>query len=162
MYRWWRSGNAERVIAAVEAGRSLAREHGIRIWDFLLEALEVYAWLNSGAIGKGSAGVDRLKRLAKPQRKIEVAHVEYFARLAALLNGDPARALTHIDTANAIAKRCGGPQQHALGELARAQVLHALRRSADAGECLARGRCIADAMQSPILNFQADLCAACQ
>lgn len=160
MHRWWRTGNADRVIAEVEAGRNLAREHGIRIWDFLLEALEVYAWLNSGAVGKGMAGVERLKKLANPQRMIEVAHADYLACLAALLAGDPARALTHIDAANALAERYGGPQQHALGELARAQVMHALRRSGEAGACLARGRRIAEAMQSPILNFQADLCEA--
>jgi len=156
----WSRGESEQAAAAAETGSRLARENRLRMWDFMLGALQVYARLNNGDLSRGRAALARLEKSLDTKRKIDVAHFHYLAGLARLDDGEGAQALTHIETANAISRRYGGPQQEALGELVRAQVLHALGRTPEAWPVLARAREVATAMASGILTFQADLCAA--
>jgi LuxR family maltose regulon positive regulatory protein len=156
----WSRGESEQAAAAAETGSKLAREKRLRMWDFMLGALQVYARLNNGELSRGRAALARLEKALDSKRKIDVAHFHYLASLASLDDGEGAQALTHIETANAISRRYGGPQQEALGELVRAQVLHALGRTPEAWPVLARGREVATSMASGILIFQADLCAA--
>jgi len=156
----WSRGESKQAAAAAETGSKLARENRLRMWDFMLGALQVYACLNNGELSRGRAALARLGKSLDAKRKIDVAHFHYLASLASLGDGEGAQALTHIETANAISLRYGGPQQEALGELVRAQALHSLGRTPEAWPVLARGREVATAMASGILTFQADLCAA--
>lgn len=156
----WSRGEMEEAAAAAESGSRLARQNGLRMWDFLLGALQAYAWLNNGELGQCRAALARLAKRLEPRRKIDVAHYHYLVCLASLLAEEGAQALQHIEIANAIVSRYGGPQQHALGSLALAQALHALRRTDEAWPALAYGRQIGVAMHSGILCFQADLCEA--
>jgi LuxR family maltose regulon positive regulatory protein len=156
----WSRGESEQAAAAAESGSKLARENHLRMWDFMLGALLVYARLNNGERSRGRAALARLEKSLDSKRKIDVAHFHYLACLASLSDGEGAPALAHIETANAISHRYGGPQQEALGELARAQALHAVGRTLEARPVLEHGRQIALAMESGILCFQADLCAA--
>lgn len=156
----WSRGEMQEAAAAAESGSRLARQNGLRMWDFLLGALQVYAWLNNGELGQCHAALARLAKRLEPRRKIDVAHYHYLVCLASLLAEEGAQALQHIEIANAIVSRYGGPQQHALGSLALAQALHALRRTDEAWPALAYGRQIGVAMHSGILCFQADLCEA--
>lgn len=121
MYLWSR-GQSHQAAAAAESGSRVAHESGLRMWDFLLGALQAYAWLNNGELGRGRAAVARMEACLDPQRKVDVAHHHYLACLASLVADEGAQALTHIETANAIARRYGGPQQHALGSLAGASL----------------------------------------
>lgn len=156
----WSRGQMQQAAAAAESGSKLARANGLRMWDFLLGALQVYAWLNDGELDKCRAALARLARCLEPRRKIDVAHYHYLVCLTSLLAEEGAQALQHIGIANAIVSRYGGPQQHALGSLALAQALHALRRTHEAWPALAHGRQIGVSMQSGIVCFQADLCEA--
>ena len=156
----WSRGQMRQAAAAAESGSRLARENGLRMWDFLLGALQAYAWLNDGELGQGQAALARLAKSLDARRKIDVAHYHYLVCLASLLAADARQALTHIEIANDIVVAHGGPQQHALGSFAYAQALHASRRTPEAWPVLANGRQIAVAMRSGILCFQADLCAA--
>jgi DNA-binding SARP family transcriptional activator len=156
----WSRGHSEQAAAAAESGSKLARENGLRMWDFMLGALLVYARLNNGELSRARAALARLEKSLDAKHKIDVAHFHYLACLASLCDGEGAQALTHIETANAISRRYGGPQQEALGELARAQALHALGRTLEAWRVLEHGRQIGVSMHSGILCFQADLCAA--
>ncbi|MBK7677470.1 MAG: hypothetical protein IPJ27_23485 [Candidatus Accumulibacter sp.] len=112
MYLWSRGRSAE-AAAAAENGSRLARASGVRVWDGLLGALLAYALLNSGELARGRAALNRMEKCLDPVRKIDVAHYHYLACLASLLADEGAQALTHIEIANAIARRYGGPQQHA-------------------------------------------------
>ncbi|MBK7955890.1 MAG: hypothetical protein IPK02_19200 [Candidatus Accumulibacter sp.] len=159
MYLWSRGRNAEAASAA-ENGSRLARASGVRVWDCLLSALEAYAWLNSGDLARGRAAFAQMEKCLDPARKIDIAHHHYLACLAGLIAGEGAQALSHIEAANAIARRYGGPQQHALGSLAEAQALHAVHRTNEAWSRLEQGRQIGQSMHSGILCFQADLCEA--
>ncbi|MBK7677644.1 MAG: hypothetical protein IPJ27_24515 [Candidatus Accumulibacter sp.] len=71
-------------------------------------------------------------------RKIDVAHYHYLACLASLLADEGAQALTQHRDRHAIARRYGGPQQHALGSLAQAQALHASNAPTKPGPCWRR------------------------
>ncbi|MCB1968445.1 MAG: hypothetical protein KDI64_21000, partial [Candidatus Accumulibacter sp.] len=159
MYHWSRGRSVE-AAAAADRGSQVARANGIRIWDFLLGALQVYAWLNSGELGRGRAALAQLESHLDPRRKVDVAQYHYLASLASLLSDAGAQALTQIETANAIAGQYAGPQQDALGSLAKAQALHAVGRTGEAWPVLESGRRIGLAMGSDILCFQADLCEA--
>lgn len=156
----WSRGRTGEALSAAESGSRLAREHGVRMWDFLLGALQAYAWLNAGELGRARAALARLEKSIDPKRKVEVAHYHYLACLTSLLADDGAQALIQIATANAIAHHYGGPQQEALGFFASAQALHAVGRTREAWPALAQGREIACSMRSDVLCFQADLCAA--
>lgn len=160
IYLWSRGQSAEAADAA-ESGCRLARMSGVRVWDCLLNALQIYAWLNSGELARGCAALAQMERCLDPRRKLDVAHHHYLAALLSLSAEQGALALSHIQSANALAGRYGGPQQHALGSLAQAQALHAVQRRSEAWTCLERGRRIAQSMRSDMLCFQADLCAAC-
>jgi len=156
----WSRGQMQQAAVAAESGSKLARAHGLRMWDFLLGALQVYAWLNDGELDQCRVALARLARCIEPRRKIDVAHYHYLVCLTSLLAVEGAQALQHIGIANAIVSRYGGPQQQALGSLAQAQALHALRRTDEAWPLLAHGRQIGVSMKSGILCFQADLCEA--
>jgi LuxR family maltose regulon positive regulatory protein len=156
----WSHGEMQQAAAAAEKGSSLANANGLRMWDFLLGALQAYAWLNNGELGNGRAVLARLAKCLDPRRKIDVAHYHYLVCLADLLAEQGAPALRHIEIANAIVRKYGGPQQHALGSLAQAQALHAVGRAEEAREALAHGRQIGLSMRSGILCFQADVCEA--
>ncbi|MBL8396705.1 MAG: hypothetical protein JNL84_00970 [Candidatus Accumulibacter sp.] len=156
----WSLGKMQEASLAAESGSRIAREHGLRMWDFLLTALEAYATLNNGQLVAGQAALERMRKCLDPRRQIDVAHYHYLRCFAGLLSGDFARALQHIERADAIASQFGGPHQWALTALSKAQVLHALGRSDDAWDLLREGRRMARAMRSNLLCFQADLCAA--
>ena len=159
MYHWCRGRLGEAVLAA-ENGSRLAGENGVRMWDFLLGAQQVYAWLNSGELGRVRVALARLEECLDSEHKVDVAHYNYLACLASLLAGEGAQALTRIETAMAIARHYGGPQQIALGNLAQAQALHAVGRTGEAWPLIDTGRRIGEAMCSDLLCFQADLCEA--
>ena len=156
----WSRGQMQQAAAAAESGSRLARANGLRMWDFLLGALQTYACLNNGELSHGLTALARLAKCLEPRRKIDVAHYHYLVCLASLLAEEGAQALSHIEIANAIVRKSGGPQQHALGSLAHAQALHTLHRTDEAWPVLAHGRQIGVSMQSGILCFQADLCEA--
>lgn len=156
----WSHGQLAQAATDAENGSRLACANSLRMWDFLLGALQVYAWLNSGDLGRGRAALARLAKSLDPRRKIDVAHYHYLVCLASLLAEDGAQALKEIETANAIALVHGGPLQHALGSLAQAQALHALGRTDEAWPFLVRGREIGFSMRGKLICFQADLCEA--
>jgi LuxR family maltose regulon positive regulatory protein len=159
MYHWSRGRSAEAASAA-ESGSRLARQNGVRMWDVLLGALQVYAWLNSGELSRARAALAQLEKSIDPKRKLEVAHYHYLACLVSLLADDGAQAMTQIETANALARHYGGPQQNALGSFALAQALHAVDRTGEAWPALEQGREIGRSMSSDILCFQGHLCEA--
>ncbi|MCM8621625.1 MAG: hypothetical protein NFW16_07765 [Candidatus Accumulibacter sp.] len=156
----WSHGQLVQAAADAENGSRLACANGLRMWDFLLGALQAYAWLNSGELSQGRAALARLAKSLDPRRKIDVAHYHYLGCLASLLAGEGVQALKEIENANAIALVHGGPQQHALGSLAQAQALHALGRTDEAWPFLVRGREIGVSMRGKLICFQADLCEA--
>ncbi|QKS29604.1 MAG: hypothetical protein HT579_12220 [Candidatus Accumulibacter similis] len=156
----WSRGEMKEGAAAADTGSRLARQHGVRMWDFLLGALQTYAYLNQGDAAAGRLALARLAKCLDPRRRIDVGHHHYLACLSALLADDGAQAVRHGHTTNAIATQYGGPQQHALGRLLYAQALHAAGRTVEAWPLLAEGREIGVAMRSGILCFQADLCEA--
>jgi LuxR family maltose regulon positive regulatory protein len=157
---YWSRGRSVEAAAAADRGSQMARANDLRIWDFLLGALQVYAWLNSGELGRGRAALAQLESCLDPRRKVDVAHYHYLASFASLLSDDAAQALTQIETANAISNQYGGPQQDALGSFTKAQALHAMGRTGEAWPVLENGRKIGLAMDSDFLCFQADLCEA--
>ena len=159
MHHWSRGEMNEGAVAA-DTGSRLAALHGVRMWDFLLGALQTYAYLNHGDTAAGRVALARLAKRLDPKRRIDVGHYHYLACLAALLADDGAQAVRHGRTTNLIATQYGGPQQHALSRLLYAQALHAAGRTSEAWPLLAEGHEIASAMRSGILSFQADLCEA--
>ncbi len=159
MHHWTR-GEMKEAAAAADSGSRLARQNNVRMWDFLLGALQTYAYLNHGDAAAGRLALARLAKCLDPKRRIDVAHHHYLACLAAVLADDGAQAVRHGHTADVIASQYGGPQQHAVGRLLYAQALHAAGRTAEAWPLLAEGREIGVAMHSGILCFQADLCEA--
>lgn len=159
MYYGSRGRTTEAVAAAENASR-MAREHGLRIGNGLLGALRAYAWLHNGELGRGREALVELEAGLDPMRRLEVADYHYLACLASLIADEGAQAMQQITIANAIVQRHGGPQQHALVNLARAQALHAMRRTIEAWSVLEHGRRIGLSMGSDILCFQADLCEA--
>lgn len=120
-----------------------ARKMGLRMWDFLLGALQTYAFLNNGELSHGLTALARLAKCLYSRRKIDVAHYHYLVCLASLLAERGAQALSHIEIANAIVLKYGGPQQHALGSLAHAQALrdHGRTRPGQSLHTVARSAC---------------------
>jgi LuxR family maltose regulon positive regulatory protein len=156
----WSRGRSFEAAAAAENGKRLARENGVCGWDGRLGALQACAWLNSGDISRARAVLQQMAKCLEPQHKLDLAHHHYLAGLASLLADEGAQALSQIETANALARRYGGPQQHALASLTQAQALHAVHRRAEAWACLEQGRRMGVSLRSRLLRFQADLCAA--
>lgn len=158
--RSWSLGRMHEAACAAESGSRVAREHGLRMWDFLLAALEAYAALNSGQLAAGQAALERMNKSLDPRRQIDVAHYHFLHCFSCLLTGESRLALYHIERAEAIADRLGGPHQWALNALCKAQTLQALGRSGEALKSLCDARRIGHTMGSNLLRFQADLCVA--
>lgn len=156
----WQRGRIDESREAVAAGRWVVDQTGVRLWDFLLCALDAYTALSTGDSKQGRAAVGQLENALDPVHKADLAHYHYVASLEALLAGNPIAAIQHTGIANDLATRYGGPHQVALGYLAHAQALHAAGRSEEASICLDRGRRIAADMRALIVEFQALLCEA--
>ncbi|MBN8453108.1 BTAD domain-containing putative transcriptional regulator [Accumulibacter sp.] len=156
----WRHGRCAQTISTVTRAVRLAREHGLRMWDFLLAALEVYGWINDGFADRAQLALQRFERMIEPRRKVDLAHFDYLKTLARLVAGDGVGALAAAESANAIADRYGGTHQHALGRLSLAQALHACGRVGEAWRALASARRYGDLMQGEIIRYEIDLCEA--
>jgi len=156
----WGSGRCAQANARVAHAVRRAREHGLRMWDFLLAALEVYGWINEGAADRAQMALQRFERAIEPRRKVDLAHFKYLLTLARLVAGDGVGALAAAETANAIADRYGGTHQHALGHLSLAQALHACGRIDEAWRALANARRFGAMMQGEIIDYEIDLCEA--
>jgi ATP/maltotriose-dependent transcriptional regulator MalT/DNA-binding SARP family transcriptional activator len=156
----WRCGRCAATVTTAAQALRQARAHGLRVWDFLLAALEVYGCLNAGLAERARLALQRFERSIEPRRKIDLAHFHYLSALERILAGDGAGALAAVEASNAIADRYGGTHQHALGRLALAQALHACGRADDAWQALADARRQGELMQGEIMGYQADLCAA--
>ncbi|MCM8614290.1 BTAD domain-containing putative transcriptional regulator [Accumulibacter sp.] len=156
----WRCGRCAATVTTAAQALRQARAHGLRMWDFLLAALEVYGYLNAGLADRARLALQRFERAIEPRRKVDLAHFLYLSALERILAGDGAGALAAAEAANAIADRYGATHQHALGRLALAQALHACGRADDAWRVLADARRFGDLMQGEITGYQADLCAA--
>ena len=156
----WRHGRCAQTISTVTRAVRLAREHGLRMWDFLLAALEVYGWINDGFADRAQLALQRFERMIEPRRKVDLAHFDYLKTLARLVAGDGVGALAAAESANAIADRYGGTHQHALGRLSLAQALHACGRAGEAWRALASARRYGDLMQGEIIRYEIDLCEA--
>lgn len=156
----WRSGRCAQTIATVARAVRLAREHGLRMWDFLLAALEVYGWVNDGLADRAQSALQRFERAIDVRRKVDLAHFDYLKTLARLVAGDGVGALAAAESANAIADRYGGTHQHALGRLSLAQALHTCGRIDDAWRALERARHFSDLMRGEIIGYEIDLCEA--
>ncbi|QKS29449.1 MAG: hypothetical protein HT579_11350 [Candidatus Accumulibacter similis] len=156
----WRHGRCAQTISTVTRAVRLAREHGLRMWDFLLAALEVYGWINDGFADRAQLALQRFERTIEPRRKVDLAHFDYLKTLARLVAGDGVGALAAADSANAIADRYGGTHQHALGRLSLAQALHACGRAGEAWRVLESARRYGDLMQGEIIRYEINLCEA--
>lgn len=156
----WSVGAMHEAGVAAAGGSRVARQHGLRMWDFLLGALEAYPALNDGRLAAGRAALDRAYKCLDPRRQIDVAHYHYLRCFACLLAGQFPQALRHIDCTEAISGQFGGPHQWALGALGTASALYGLGRRDEAWLWLRKGYRIACAMRSDLACFQADLCAA--
>jgi len=156
----WRCGQCEQTVSTAKRGVRRAREHGLRMWDFLLAALEVYGWVNDGVADRAQLSLQRFERTIEPRRKVDLAHFHYLTALQRLVAGDGSGALAAAEAADAISGRYGGPQQRALDGLALAQALHACGRADDAWRALDSARHFGDLLQGEVLAYQADLCEA--
>ncbi|MCM8612772.1 BTAD domain-containing putative transcriptional regulator [Accumulibacter sp.] len=156
----WRHGRCAQTVSTATRGVRRAREHGLRMWDFLLAALEVYGWVNDGVADRAGLALQRFERMIEPRRRIDLAHFHYLTALQRLVAGDGARALAAVEAAEAISSHCGGPHQRALDGLALAQALHACGRAGEAWRALASARRFGEMMQGEVLAYQADLCEA--
>ena len=156
----WRCGRCAQTGTTATRAVRRAREHGLRMWDFLLAALEVYGWINDGLADRARLALQRFARAIEPRRKLDLAHFHYLTALERLVSGDGAGALAAVEAADAIASRYGGPQQRALDSLAQAQALHAAGRAGDAWRALDSARGFGDLLQGEVIGYQADLCEA--
>jgi ATP/maltotriose-dependent transcriptional regulator MalT len=97
-------GRYEQAVEAARSGTALGREHGLRLWDFLLAAIEVYALLNGGELRRGREALVRLEKAATPKRRLEYSHYLFLSSLAELLrregrrppDADSTRQRTHL------------------------------------------------------------------
>ncbi len=128
----WRRGCCAQAVVAASQGVQRAHEHGLRMWDFMLAALEIYGWVYDGVADRARLALQRLEQTIEPRRKVDLAHFNYLKSLERLVAGDGAGALAAIEMANAIADQYGGTHQCALGRLSLAQALHACGRTRDA------------------------------
>ena len=156
----WSVGAMREGAEAAARGSRLAREHGLRVWDFLLAALEAYSALDDGCLAAGQAALERARKCLDHRRQIDVAHYHYLRCVASLLARDFAQALQHAESVRAIANEFGGPHQSALNALNMASSLRGLGRLEAAWAWLRKGRRIGRAIRSDLLTFQADLFAA--
>lgn len=156
----WSRGRGDESAAAAARGSQLARDHGLRMWDFFLGALEVYGWLNDGVLPRARQALERLEKLVDPRRRVDVAHFHFLTALNELISGDPTAVLLSVDQALAMADRYGGPHQHVLCHLTRAEALHALGRTGEAWPLLEAVRAYGEATESPIFAYQVDLSEA--
>lgn len=159
MHRW-SEGRGDESAAAAARGRQLAHDHGLRMWDFFLGALEVYGWLNDGELPRARLALKRLAASRDRRRRVDISHFDFLTAMSELFSGNAAAALVAVDQALVIADRYGGPHQHILGRLTRAEALHALGRTAEAWPLLEHVRSYSQAADSPIFAYQVDLCEA--
>lgn len=156
----WRWGRCAQTVSTASRGVRLAREHGLRMWDFLLAALEIYGWVNDGIADRARLALHRFERTIEPRRQIDLAHLHYLTALQRLVAGDGSGAVSSAEAADAISGHCGGPHQRALDALALAQALHACGRTDEAWLALDSARRFGALMQGEVLPYQADLCEA--
>lgn len=156
----WSDACAEDAAAAATRGFQLARENGLRMWDFFLGALDVYAWLNDGDLTRAHQALQRLEAYSDARRKVDVAHFHFLTALCELFSQRHEAALAAIDQSEAIAIPHGGPHQHALASLTRAEILHALGRTEEAWPLLERVRAMGHAHQSEMIDYQVALSEA--
>lgn len=156
----WSEGRGNESAAAAMRGGQLARDHGLRMWDFFLSALEVYGWLNNGELSRAHLALERLEKVADPRRRVDTSHFLFLIAMYELFSDNAAAALVAIDQALAIADRYAGPHQHILGRLTRAEALHALGRTSEAWPLLEAVRAYGQATESPIFAYQVDLAEA--
>lgn len=156
----WSEGRGDESAAAAVRGGQLAHDHGLRMWDFFLGALEVYGWLNDGEKSRTRLALERIEKVVDPRRRVDVSHFLFLTAMSEHFFGDAAAALLAIDQSLAIADRYAGPHQHFLGRLTRAEVLHALGRTGEAWPLLEAVRAYGRATESPIFAYQVDLAEA--
>ncbi|WP_300449500.1 BTAD domain-containing putative transcriptional regulator [Accumulibacter sp.] len=156
----WSEGRGDECAAAALRGSQLARDHGLRMWDFFLGALEVYGWLNDGELPRARLALERLEKVVDPRRRVDVAHFYFLTAMSEHFSGDAAAALIAVDQSLAMADRYAGPHQHVLGRLTRAEALHALGRTGEAWPLLEAVRAYGRATDSPIFAYQVDLAEA--
>jgi LuxR family maltose regulon positive regulatory protein len=156
----WSEGRGDESAAAAMRGGQLAHDHGLRMWDFFLGALEVYGWLNDGELPRARLALERLAASVDPRRRVDVSHLYFLTAMSKHFSGDAAAALAAVDQALAIADRYAGPHQHILGRLTRAEALHALGRTGEAWPLLEEIRAYGEATESPIFAYQVDVSEA--
>lgn len=159
MYAW----SEARIQDSAEAGAQgyrLAREHGLRMWDFFLGALEIYARVSDGELEHSRSALRRLEECLEERRKVDLSHFHFLSALVAISARDGATALLAVSRAESIASRYGGPHQMVLCALAQAEALHLCGRTEESWPLLAQARESGEAFRSPMLLYQVGLSEA--
>jgi LuxR family transcriptional regulator, maltose regulon positive regulatory protein len=156
----WHTGSASEASLAVSTGLELARESGVRIWDFNLHLQGMFASLADEDVDRARAFLASAKRVLKPGQPLNAAVVAHAEGLLALRVGDTERAIECGRGAAATGERGAMPFFRCLGELMLALAATATGDVAAARRSIGIARDLGSVIQSHLPRFLCDLCDA--
>ncbi|MCP4408270.1 MAG: hypothetical protein GY807_11020 [Gammaproteobacteria bacterium] len=120
-YIFWMEGSGERCLGNLEAALSIARKHGIHLYDVTLHLFSAYVYLTAGYCEKGREALANAVKALNFRRGHEVGHYNYILAWEAWLSGRLPEALEHMQLAIRHAKQADLHTQ-GLGYLGLAQI----------------------------------------
>lgn len=122
MYSWL-SLNNEQCLKEVEDGLEIARNSGVRLWDFMLYAQGMYGAINSDNLYKAEELLDNMANSMHGNRKLDAAHYHYQAASLELAHDNLPKAMEHAMAAVEKTDESASPFPQTLTRLGLSQVM---------------------------------------
>ncbi|MGM0552514.1 MAG: transcriptional regulator, SARP family protein [Pseudomonadota bacterium] len=159
-YQLWFEPDAQGARHTVDLALERARQHGMHLWDFQLEALGACAALRRGDGARAQQWLERTRHTTQPAQPTDSSFQAWVCGATLLHTGDPASAATLAEEARRLIAGRGPENAQLLSRLAVARTHRLLGRSRAAlAEAIAVDR-KARQMDATLYRWMARLTAA--
>jgi LuxR family transcriptional regulator, maltose regulon positive regulatory protein len=148
----WLVGDDRECLAKMQEGLELAAATGVHLWDPLTILHGVAGAVNRGDFTLGEQLLDRLKPQLARLRGMDRLYYFHERGWFALLQGDVASALVHLEQALEAAERTGIVFGEAQAHYGLAQVLHAADERTRASHHLAEAKRLSALVRSDVMD----------